>query len=99
MTDYCNRITNCVCPKHTTVVPENDDVPLCVICFEEGKLRPCCKVVYCDYDYSKNNVCPNCKNETKVDKRTGAVFKIHKFSGSFKYFRYKIYICHEFYRA
>ena len=86
MTDYCNHIKNYLCPKHAIVSPERDDVPLCVICFEEGKLRPCCKVVYCDYDYSKNNSCPNCKNETKVDKRTGAVFKIHKFSGNFKSF-------------
>ena len=52
----------------------------CAICFEEGKLRSCCKTVYCDYDYSKNKSCPNCHNDTKKDKISGAVFMVSKYS-------------------
>ena len=52
----------------------------CTICFEEGKLRSCCKSVYCDYDYTKNKSCPNCHNDTKKDKISGAVFVVSKYS-------------------
>ena len=52
----------------------------CAICFEEGKLRSCCKSVYCDYDYTKNKSCPNCHNDTKKDKISGAVFMVSKYS-------------------
>lgn len=52
----------------------------CAICFEEGKLRSCCKTVYCDYDYTKNKSCPNCHNDTKKDKVSGAVFMVSKYS-------------------
>jgi len=52
----------------------------CEICFEEGKLRSCCKSVYCDYDYTKNKSCPKCNNDTKKDKISGAVFVVSKYS-------------------
>lgn len=41
----------------------------CEICFEEGKMRKCCGRVFCEYDYKKNKVCPNCN--TAVDKVNG----------------------------
>lgn len=70
------KICYCCC-KEPQVAPP---IYHCVICFEEGSLRPCCKTVYCDYDYSKDQFCPNCKTSTKKEKLTGAVFMIAPFS-------------------
>lgn len=71
-----HRFCQCCC-KTAVVVPTQY---YCVICFEEGKVRPCCKTVYCDYDYSKNGCCPNCQNASKIDKVTGTVFMVAPYS-------------------
>eukprot|EP01041_Mallomonas_annulata_P006490 gene6490-13099_t len=67
----------CQCCRKPPVQPE---IRYCGVCFEEGKVRKCCKSVFCDHCYTKGKMCPHCKNATKKDKTTGATFMVQLFS-------------------
>ncbi len=71
------KLIDFICCRNSQIAPQTY---YCTICFEEGKLRHCCKSVLCDYDYTKDKFCPICKNSTKMDKVTGAVFMIPHYS-------------------
>ena len=54
---------------------------VCKMCFEFGATkRKCCNQLYCDYCYTKDQVCPYCKASTRIEKMTGATFAVQNFS-------------------
>lgn len=65
------------CYKPEVKVIPTDLVKQCGICLEEGATkRICCNCLFCDYCYTKNRLCPNCKTPTRQEKMTGATFVV-----------------------
>jgi hypothetical protein len=58
-----------------------EPVKLCKKCFEVNAVkRQCCNAVFCDHCYTKDKVCPNCKQATRQEKMTGATYTLQVYS-------------------
>ena len=57
------------------------EVKQCIMCYEPtAMIRKCCNALYCDHCYTKNRMCPSCKQATRIEKMTGATFMLPVFS-------------------